>query len=255
MLNGQIANLVTEFATEQGRPSVLVGFADARDAFGADEPALPYRNALSVAVALDAGAVATVKEGPTREYYDEVVAVQEFVRQLERQVIGYLNRAGYVAARLTDVQAALAEEAESVDAAEAGASSQDAAARAHRMVAAHAGLGWIGKNNLIITKHFGSAVMLGCVLTDAPVECGKEVFLSRCGRCVECILACPAGAINNAEWSGGADAVLVDEEACAAESCAQSVAQLGFEADICGACIWACPYTKSYLSRNGLRNT
>ncbi len=252
MLNGQIANLVTEFAAEQGRPSVLVGFADARDAFGSDEPAIPYKNALSMAVALNAGAVATVKEGPTREYYEEVMAAQQFVKQLERQAIEFLNRAGYMAARLTDVQLALAGEAKD---ASQEASFRDDIARAHRLVAAHAGLGWIGKNNLIITKHFGSAVMLGCVLTDAPVECSKEVFCSRCGRCVECILACPAGAINNAEWSGGVDAALVDEEACAAESCAQSVAQLGFEADICGACIWACPYTKSYLSRNGLRNT
>ena len=82
MLNGQIANLVTEFAAEQGRPSVLVGFADARDAFGSDEPAIPYKNALSMAVALNAGAVATVKEGPTREYYEEVMASFSIARDI-----------------------------------------------------------------------------------------------------------------------------------------------------------------------------
>lgn len=244
MLNEQIAGLVTELATNQGRPHVLVGFADARDAFDSVDFAIPHQNAVSLAVALDAHAVSGVQDGPTPEYYEEVMASKEFVKSLERKVGAFLESEGYAAVRLADARHALIDE---------GMAREDAACLSHRVIAAHAGLGWIGKNNLLITKHFGPAVTLGGVLTDAPVECGKEVFLSRCGRCVECIVACPTAAINNAEWSGKiSTAGLVDEEACAEACRAQSVERLGFEADVCGVCIWACPYARAYLSRNGL---
>lgn len=245
VLNEQIVSLIAEQAAQRNRPDVLTGFADASEIIGPKKPGLPYTHVVSIASALNPNAVASVEAGPTQIYYEEVEASRVFVEDLESSVVDYLNRQGCQAMPLTDARHDLINR---------GMSHEDAAALSHRVVATHAGLGWIGKNNLVITKHFGPAVTLGGVLTDAPVECGKEVFLSRCGRCVECIVACPAGAINNSEWSGQIGTHdLVNEEACVEECRTQSREKLGFEANVCGHCILACPYTGSYLRRNGLR--
>ncbi|ERL64573.1 tRNA epoxyqueuosine(34) reductase QueG [Schleiferilactobacillus shenzhenensis] len=61
-------------------------------------------------------------------------------------------------------------------------------------VAQRAGLGFIGKNGLLITKEFGSWVYLGEIITniefapDTPIPC-------QCGDCTRCIDFCPPGAL------------------------------------------------------------
>ena len=42
----------------------------------------------------------------------------------------------------------------------------------HKTVATRTGLGWIGKNCLLVTKEYGSAVRLSSLLTDAPLPAG-----------------------------------------------------------------------------------
>ena len=63
-----------------------------------------------------------------------------------------------------------------------------------RQLAATAGLGWIGRNNLLVTPDFGSRVRLSAVLTNAPLDTGKPVFFN-CGKCIRCLFICPANAI------------------------------------------------------------
>lgn len=46
-----------------------------------------------------------------------------------------------------------------------------------------AGLGWIGKQTLLITPEYGPRVMLATVLTDAPFKTAKPITESRCGVC------------------------------------------------------------------------
>ena len=72
----------------------------------------------------------------------------------------------------------------------------DSAPLLEKQLAVEAGLGWIGRQSLLITPQFGSYVLLGeLVLTletdsyDAPFEG------ARCGRCRNCIESCPTGAI------------------------------------------------------------
>lgn len=58
-----------------------------------------------------------------------------------------------------------------------------------------AGIGFIGKNTLLINKTFGSTFNLGFILTDLKLEEKKENVNGICGKCKRCIEVCPTGAI------------------------------------------------------------
>jgi len=65
----------------------------------------------------------------------------------------------------------------------------------HREIAYKAGLGWRGRNNLLVTKPYGSKVRLVTVLTDIELEPDKPLEHD-CGDCYNCMTVCPADAIN-----------------------------------------------------------
>ena len=64
----------------------------------------------------------------------------------------------------------------------------------HKMVGQEAGLGWIGRNNLLVNPQLGSRYRLVTILTDMPLEPDK-VLDRDCGECRECLATCPAHAI------------------------------------------------------------
>lgn len=64
----------------------------------------------------------------------------------------------------------------------------------HKRVAVGAGLGWLGRNNLLVTPRFGAQVRLVTVLTDLALEPDHPIE-NGCGSCRACITACPAKAI------------------------------------------------------------
>jgi epoxyqueuosine reductase QueG len=64
----------------------------------------------------------------------------------------------------------------------------------HKRVAVGAGLGRLGRNNLLVTPRFGAQVRLVTVLTDLALESDRPVE-DGCGACRACIAACPADAI------------------------------------------------------------
>ncbi len=67
-----------------------------------------------------------------------------------------------------------------------------------KALAVQAGLGWFGKNTLLIHRRFGTFTLLSGVLTSLPIEGEKhEPRLARCGSCTKCIDACPTSAITS----------------------------------------------------------
>ena len=68
--------------------------------------------------------------------------------------------------------------------------------------AALAGIGPIGKNNLLITENFGSQVRLRALVTTAPLICGKPILESKyCKKCELCVKSCPADAFKNGKYN------------------------------------------------------
>jgi epoxyqueuosine reductase len=72
----------------------------------------------------------------------------------------------------------------------------DANQHVDREGAARAGVGFYGKNTLLITRRFGSWVVLGTLVTDAEIESSAPLELD-CGSCTRCIDACPTGALDD----------------------------------------------------------
>ena len=70
----------------------------------------------------------------------------------------------------------------------------------HKHVGRAAGLGWFGRNNLLVNPAFGAHFRLVTVLTDLPLE--PDVPLDRdCRACRACAAACPAKAIKDTRES------------------------------------------------------
>jgi|ETNmetMinimDraft_1059919.scaffolds.fasta_scaffold01329_5 epoxyqueuosine reductase len=67
---------------------------------------------------------------------------------------------------------------------------------ADRAVAARAGLGWLGRNTMLLHPELGSWTVIGSVVTDAPIGGRSEKTHDGCGTCRRCSTDCPTGAID-----------------------------------------------------------
>ncbi len=63
-----------------------------------------------------------------------------------------------------------------------------------RELARRAGLGWIGKNTMLINPQYGSHLLLGVLLLDQQLPCDQPVK-QQCGRCERCLQTCPNHAL------------------------------------------------------------
>jgi len=212
----------------------LVGFADVGELPETMTGSLP--RAISIGVPLDPAIVRKIAHGPTPRYFAEYNRVNALLAQLSEQIANVLRNSGY---RADPVQATTNQ----FDPVKLSMPVQ------HKTIATRAGLGWIGKSALLITKQFGPAVRLGSVLTDAELETGAPVNDSHCGQCRNCVDRCPAQAIVGDNWQLGTPREAIYDAPTCRLTAIRLSARAGFEATICGVCINACPWTQRYLVR------
>lgn len=216
----------------------MVGFADV-SCLPADVTGGLTR-AVSIALALDPTVIRAIQDGPTIEYFAEYERANLRLAQLSEEAARALIAAGHRALAFQPTT-------EQIDRATLSAKLQ------HRTVATRAGLGWIGKSGLLITKEYGSAIRLASVLTDAELETGRPVDVSSCGDCHQCVEHCPARAIAGVNWqAGAAREQIYNPAACFKTAKTLSGAQ-GIKGTICGVCINVCPWTQRYLARERKR--
>jgi epoxyqueuosine reductase QueG len=101
----------------------------------------------------------------------------------------------------------------------------------HKHVARAAGLGWIGRNNLLVSEQFGSRVRLVTILTEMPLTVNSP-SVKECGSCLDCLKVCPAGAIQERQKD-------FDHLRCY-EQLRVFAKTLHFSHNICGVCVKAC---------------
>ncbi len=105
----------------------------------------------------------------------------------------------------------------------------------HKHVARAAGLGWIGRNNLLVNEQFGSRIRLVTILTDFPLAIDSP-SMKNCDSCRHCLSVCPAGAIKEQQED-------FDHLRCY-EQLRTFAKTLHFSHNICGVCVKACQGTK-----------
>ena len=71
----------------------------------------------------------------------------------------------------------------------------DSAPLLEKAIAEKSGLGWIGKNTLLLSEEAGSWFFLGEILTNLPLPVNEKKAENRCGSCSACIDICPTQAI------------------------------------------------------------
>lgn len=110
-----------------------------------------------------------------------------------------------------------------------------------KLAATRAGLGWVGRSSLLVTRWHGPRVRLAALLADFDCPADEPMTESRCGGCELCVDACPYGYIGGAEWEPGLPRdALLDAFACSAR-----MEELGKPIGrkySCGLCLLACPY-------------
>ena len=106
----------------------------------------------------------------------------------------------------------------------------------HKTIALLAGLGWIGKHNLLVSPDFGSAFCMCTVLTDAPFRTViNSLSIPKCGNCIICSNICSVDAIKGKTWNITVPRdEMVDVYKC---TC-------------CLRCLVFCPWTQSYMNKN-----
>jgi epoxyqueuosine reductase QueG len=162
----------------------LFGVADIsriKDEFTLTESTLKkIDKAVVLGVRLSRGILEEIAQHPTKLYFHHYRTLNAFLDQSALRLTNFIQDKGFLAlgipaSQILDWQ-------------------NQKGHLSHKKMGYLAGLGWIGRNNLLVNKAFGSQLRLVTVLTDMPLKVDKPVK-EDCGTCRLCMAVCPAQAI------------------------------------------------------------
>ncbi len=138
------------------------------------------------AVCLAAGLLSAVLEEielqPTKIYYNHYRTLNDWLDLLALRAASFMQNKGFLAlpipaSQIVDWQ-------------------KQTSHAPHKKIGQLAGLGWIGRNNLLVNKKLGSQFRLVTILTDMPLKIDQPVK-DNCAACRICLTVCPAQAIKD----------------------------------------------------------
>ena len=176
-----------------------------------------FDKAISLAVRLSGNILEEITTAPTRLYFHHYRTVNMFLDQSAFKLSNYIQKKGYSAlpipaSQILDWQ-------------------KQTAHLSHKKIGLLAGLGWLGRNNLLVNKNLGSQFRLVTILTNMPLKSDKPLE-NDCGDCRLCVTICPSGSIKK-------NPLEFDHLACF-EKLKEFQRQKLVDQYICGVCINIC---------------
>lgn len=176
-----------------------------------------FDKAVCLGLGLSKSILEEIESAPTRIYFHHYRTANALLDQIAFRVSNYIQKNGFLAipipaSQILDWQ-------------------NQKAHLSHKRIGYLAGLGWIGRNNLLVNKTFGSQFRIVSILTNMPLKTDTPTK-EDCGDCRLCIEACPVDAIkeNHSDF----------EHLKCFEKLKEFQKQRLVEQYICGICVKAC---------------
>ncbi|OIO74729.1 MAG: hypothetical protein AUJ85_04870 [Elusimicrobia bacterium CG1_02_37_114] len=173
--------------------------------------------AISIGVRLSDRILEDIKDHPTKLYFYHYRQINYLLDRIALLLTGLIQEKGHHALPIPSSQTIDWE--------------KQKGHLSHKEVARRAGLGWPGRNNLLVHPVYGSRIRLVTVLTDMPLSTDKPIE-DNCGDCTACISVCPAGAIKERRQD-------FDHKACF-QQLDVFRKKYGISHHICGICVQSC---------------
>ena len=212
----------------------IIGFADLS---GLN---LPLSYGIVIGKRLNDKIIDSIDKGPTLQYFEYYKQINSDLSDIIHNINKQLIDLGY--------------ECKVVEPSNNGQDSNDENYRktlrtpiSHKMIATRAGLGWVGKTDLFISKKFGPRLRLVSLLTNFQLDIKEEpIDKSKCGKCEICVVNCPANAASGKLWDIYTDRDLFfDAHKCRNKARELSKTLMNLDSSTCGICISLCPIGKT----------
>ena len=192
-----------------------------------DQTGRSFLRAVSFARRMDPAVMAGIKGGPNQTYADEYARANDNIDAAAAALVSEIQELGF--------------EARTFSASQRTDPIHIRGEFPHKTAATRAGIGWIGRNCLLITRNYGPWVRLGTVFTHLPLDVAQPLTKNHCGKCTQCVEACPAGALLGNRWKPGIQRnEIMDAAAC--DRWKKEHYYRFHQGHNCGICAAVCPF-------------